>query len=90
MSDVRDNPDRHRFELVEQGHLAFAEYEIADGVITFTHTIVPPSMQGGGVGSRLVSGALAQVRERGLRVVPRCPFVAAYIARHPEWKDLLA
>ncbi|HVJ02843.1 MAG TPA: GNAT family N-acetyltransferase [Sphingomonas sp.] len=90
MSEVRDNQERHRFELVEEGHLAFAEYELADGVITFTHTIVPSSMQGNGVGSRLVSGALAQVRERGLKVVPRCPFVAAYIARHPEWKDLLA
>ena len=90
MSEVRDNQERHRFELVEEGHLAFAEYELADGVITFTHTIVPSSMQGNGVGSRLVSGALAQVRGRGLKVVPRCPFVAAYIARHPEWKDLLA
>lgn len=90
MSEVRDNAERHRFELVEQGHLAFAQYLLDGEVITFTHTIVPSSLQGGGVGSRLVAGALAQVRERGLKVVPRCSFVAAYIARHPEWKDLLA
>lgn len=90
MSEVRDNVDRSRFELIEDRHLAFAEYALDGDVITFTHTVVPPSMRGGGVGSRLVSGALAQVRARGLRVVAQCSFVAAYIARHPEWQDLLA
>lgn len=90
MSEVRDNIERHRFELEEQGHIAFAAYALEGDVITLTHTVVPSSMQGNGVGSRLVAGALAQVRARGLRVIPQCPFVAAYIARHPEWKDLLA
>mgnify|MGYP006148477709 FL=1 len=90
MSDVRDNPDRQRFELVEQGHLAFAEYQIESDVITFTHTVVPASLQGMGVGSRLIEGALTDVRSRGLKVRPQCTFVAAYIARHPEWQDLKA
>ncbi|ATY33311.1 GNAT family N-acetyltransferase [Sphingomonas psychrotolerans] len=88
MSDVRDNTDEQRFELVEQGHLAFAEYQIEGEVITFTHTVVPASLQGMGVGSRLIEGALADVRSRGLKVRPQCSFVAAYIARHPEWQDL--
>lgn len=88
MSDVRNNEERQRYELVEQGHLAFAEYEIADGVITFTHTIVPQSLQGMGVGSRLILGALTDTRTRGLKVRPQCTFVAAYIARHPEWQDI--
>lgn len=90
MSDVRDNTEEQRFELVEQGHLAFAEYQISDDVITFTHTVVPASLQGMGVGSRLIEGALADVRGRGLKVRPQCSFVAAYIARHPEWQDLTA
>jgi predicted GNAT family acetyltransferase len=90
MSDVRDNPDHQRFELVEQGHLAFAEYQIEGEVIIFTHTVVPPSLQGMGVGSRLVEGALTEVRGRGLKVRAQCSFVAAYIARHPEWQDLKA
>ena len=90
MSDVRDNPDRQRFELVEQGHLAFAEYQIEADVITFTHTVVPASLQGMGVGSRLIEGALTDVRSRGLKVRPQCTFVAAYIARHNEWQDLKA
>lgn len=90
MSDVRNNEERSRFELVEQGHIAFAEYTIEGNVITFTHTIVPSTLQGMGVGSRLIAAALADVRSRGLKVRPQCTFVAAYIARHPEWQDLRA
>ena len=88
MSDVRDNPDQQRFELVEQGHLAFAEYRIEGEVITFTHTVVPSALQGMGVGSRLIHGALTDVRSHGLKVRAQCTFVAAYIAKHPEWQDL--
>jgi hypothetical protein len=88
--DVRDNPARHRFELEVDGHLAVAVYSLAPGVITFIHTEVPEALAGRGVGSRLAKGALAQVRARGLKVVPRCPFVRGYIEKHPEWQDLLA
>ena len=88
--DVRDNIAAHRFELVVDRHLSFSDYTLDGDVITFTHTIVPPSLEGKGVGSRLISGALAQVRERGLKVRPVCEFVKAYIERHPEWQDLLA
>ena len=88
--EVRDNIGAHRFELVVDRHLSFSEYTLDGDVITFTHTIVPPSLEGKGVGSRLISGALAQVRERGLKVRPVCEFVKAYIERHPEWQDLLA
>lgn len=90
MADVRDNTNHHRFELVEDGHLAFAEYHLDGDVMTFTHTIVPPEIGGRGVASRLIGAALAQVRQRGLKVVPQCSFVAAYIQRHPEDGDLLA
>ncbi|UZK65523.1 GNAT family N-acetyltransferase [Sphingomonas sp. M1-B02] len=90
MSDVRDNVEDQRFELEEQGHTAFAAYTIEGEVIAFTHTVVPSSLQGMGVGSRLIEGALAAARERGLKVRPECSFVAAYIAKHAEWRDLLA
>jgi predicted GNAT family acetyltransferase len=90
MSDVSNNQERSRYELVEQGHTAFAAYAIQGDVITFTHTIVPSALQGMGVASRLIGAALADVREHGLKVVAQCSFVAAYIARHPEWRDLLA
>ncbi|MBX3593519.1 GNAT family N-acetyltransferase [Sphingomonas sp.] len=87
---VRDNRDRHRFEIEVEGHTAHADYTIDDGVITFTHTLVPPALEGRGIASRLIRHALGDARARGLKVVPQCPFVAAYIEKHPEWADLLA
>jgi hypothetical protein len=86
---VRDNTDRHRFELDSGGHMAFANYRLSSGVITLTHTEVPPALRGGGIGSKLVRGALDIARARGLRVVAQCPFVADVIRRHPEYADLV-
>ncbi len=86
---VRDNPDLHRFELDVDGQMALAYYQMAPGVITFTHTEVPPALEGHGIGSQLVRGALEAARARGLKVVARCPFVSAYMAKHPELSDLL-
>ncbi len=91
MTDVvRDNPALSRFELDADGVTAVTNYRLAGGVMTFTHTEVPPQARGGGIGSRLIAGALAAARARELKVVPRCSFVSAYIERHPEFRDLLA
>ena len=89
MSDVRDNPALHRFELDAGSHTAVAYYRLDGGVITFTHTEVPPALSGQGLGSRLARGALDTVRARGLKVVAQCPFIAGYIAKHPDYGDLL-
>jgi predicted GNAT family acetyltransferase len=89
-SEVRDNPEKHQFELVIEGHTALAAYRLKPGVITFTHTEVPEALGGRGIGSLLAQGALDQVRARGLKVVPRCPFIKSYIGKHPEYRDLLA
>ena len=88
-SAVHDNSARHRFELEGDGHTAVAYYQLAPGVITFTHTEVPPPLEGHGIGSALVRGALEAARARGLKVVAKCPFVSAYIAKHPKFGDLL-
>lgn len=90
MEIVRDNKAEHEFELVVDGHRAVAAYQLEDDTIVFTHTIVPKAIEGRGVASRLIRGALDQVRDRGLKVIPQCPFVAAYIKRHPDTQDLLA
>ncbi|MES2043993.1 MAG: GNAT family N-acetyltransferase [Pseudomonadota bacterium] len=90
MEIVRDNKAEHEFELVVDGHRAVAAYQLEGDTIVFTHTIVPKAIEGRGVASRLIRGALDQVRDRGLKVVPQCPFVAAYIKRHPDVQDLLA
>jgi uncharacterized protein len=89
MTDVVNNKAHHRYELTVEGHLAATYYSISDGVITFIHTEVPPELGGRGVGSTLVQGALDQVRANGMKVIADCPFVKAWIGKHPEYKDLL-
>ena len=86
---VRDNPDRHRYELEVEGHVAVAEYRRAAGVITFVHTVVPKELGGKGVGSTLARGALEDVRQRGLKVVAECPFIKGFVDKHAEFNDLL-
>jgi predicted GNAT family acetyltransferase len=87
---VRDNRAEQEFELEVDGKRAIAAYQREDGVITFTHTKVPHALEGRGIGSRLIRFALDAARDEGLKVVPQCPFVKAYIERHPEYRDLLA
>lgn len=93
MSDVsvRDNTDESRFEAYVDGQLAgFSAYELSDDVITFTHTEVDDAFEGHGVGSALARGALDAVRaDGGLRVRPLCPFIKAWLDRHPDYQDLL-
>lgn len=86
-----DNPGLQRFELRKDGTVAaVAEYKLGGGTLQFLHTQVEPAFEGRGLGSRLAKAALDEVRSRGLKAVPRCPFIAGYIAKHPEYQDLLA
>ncbi|MGN6375706.1 MAG: GNAT family N-acetyltransferase [Sphingomonas sp.] len=87
--NVRDNRAEQEFELEVDGHRAVAAYQREGGTIVFTHTHVPHAIEGRGVGSKLIRAALDAARDEGLTVVPQCPFVAAYIERHPEYPDLL-
>lgn len=87
-NNVRDNTDHHRFELDTDGHIAFSNYKRADGVLTILHTEVPTALEGRGIGSALVRGVLDIARAQGLKVNPLCPFVKAYLDRHPEYADL--
>jgi predicted GNAT family acetyltransferase len=89
MTDIANNKLHHRYELAVDGHIAATYYKIADGVITFIHTEVPPELGGKGIGSKLIKGALDQVRAEGLKVIAQCPFVKAYIEKHPDYADLL-
>ncbi len=86
---VIDDAQQKRFELRVNELVAVAEYIFIHDTMTFTHTEVPQKLEGQGVGSALIKGALEQVRARGLKVAPMCPFVAAYIKRHPEYRDLM-
>ena len=89
MTDIVNNKAHHRYEFAVEGHIAATYYKLADGVITFIHTEVPPELGGKGIGSKLIQGALDQVRAEGLKVIAQCPFVKAYIDKHPDYADLL-
>ena len=87
---VVDNPARHRFEIdLGNGEFAFAAYNQLPGAIRFYHTEVPESHGGQGLGTALIKAGLAAARERGLKVIPICPFFRAYLKKHPEEQDLV-
>jgi predicted GNAT family acetyltransferase len=87
--DVRHDPQSSRFEADIDGQLARCDYRMHDGVMLLVHTEVPPAFEGRGIGAALVRAALAHASQHGLRVRPRCSFVSAYLARHPEYRSLL-
>jgi predicted GNAT family acetyltransferase len=87
---VRDNNANHRYELLLGGeHVGDLLYRTRDDVVTLIHTEVAPELEGRGLGEQLVAGALDDIRERGLQIVPLCPFVAAYIRHHPQYDSLV-
>ena len=88
-TDVVNVKDRQRYEIVRDGAtLGHAAYQEADQLVVFTHTEVDPALEGQGIGGLLVRGALDDVRSRGLAVLPICPFVQAWMSRHPDYADL--
>ena len=82
--EVRDNRDANRYELEQDGQTAVMYYERRADQIMLIHTEVPEALRGHGLGEALVKGALALARSEGLRVAVVCPFVRAYLRRHPE------
>ncbi|WP_338876802.1 GNAT family N-acetyltransferase [Spirosoma sp. SC4-14] len=88
---VRNNRHHHRFELEIDGKLSIIAYQdIDDQTLAVVHTEVDRSLEGKGVGSRLVAGMLSYVESHDLKIVPLCPFVAAYLERHPEWSHVVS
>lgn len=86
-----NNQEKKRFELEVEGKVAFIEYILNNENIMFlTHTEVPVGLEGKGVGSVIVSKALDYIKDNGYTLAPLCPFVAAYLKRHPERKEILA
>ncbi len=87
---VRNNAALSRYELDVNGATAFANYRLAPGKVIITHTETPPSLRGRGIASKLVQGALEQIRASGLKVVAGCGFVVDYLQKHPEYSDIAA
>lgn len=87
---VTDNQARGRFELTENGLTAFADYRLDGDVLLIPHVEAPHALRGTGAAGRLMQGVLDQVRSRGQKVAPLCPYAAAWIRRHPEYEYLVA
>jgi predicted GNAT family acetyltransferase len=86
---VENNEKAQQFQVRVEGHLALIQYVHSNGSIIFVHTEVPPALEGRGIAGKLARAALEYAREHKLSVVPRCPFVAAYIRKHPEYQSLV-
>jgi predicted GNAT family acetyltransferase len=89
--DIRNNEEESQFEATVDGHVAVAAYDLEDpNRIVFTHTEVPDALSGRGIAGAIVKYGLDYAREQKLTVVPQCAYVAAYVKRHEEYRDLLA
>jgi predicted GNAT family acetyltransferase len=82
--------EQRRFEMGVNGAVGFITLQMRDDVLSLLHTEVAASLRGKGVGGALARAALDYARQKGLQVEPYCPFVSAYIRRHPEYRDVIA
>jgi predicted GNAT family acetyltransferase len=89
-ADLTDASAASRYEYQVGDALAWVDYERGPTATVLRYAFVPTELGGRGVGSRMVRAVLDDLRARGERVVPRCSFIAAWIARHPDYQDLLA
>jgi predicted GNAT family acetyltransferase len=87
--DVINNEAQGRFEVHIGDDVAFTEYRMTGRGILFPHTLVPEAFEGKGVGGALAKAALDWVRGQRQQVLPVCPFIAAWIKRHPDYHDLV-
>lgn len=90
MSEITDNSAAGRFELVEQGLTAYADYRMTPGRMIIDYVFSPPALRGAGTAGRLMQGVVAQARARSVKITPLCGYAAAWLKRHPETADLLA
>lgn len=86
---VRDNQEAHRFEVIQNGQLARLDYQRQPDAIALVHTEVPEALRGSGLAPALAKFALETARRENLRVIPICPYVQAYLKKHPEYQSLV-
>lgn len=85
-----NNKEQKRYELHTNGYVAIAEYMIDNvGTVYMTHTETPIELEGQGVASELILKSLQDIKDQGRKVMPLCPFVKAYIIKHPEWREIV-
>ncbi|HEY1225476.1 MAG TPA: GNAT family N-acetyltransferase [Brevundimonas sp.] len=82
--DIRDNAEAHRYELAVSDQVAVVTYNLSGQNLMITETLVPEVLEGQGIASRLARHVIADAGERGLLILPVCPFFSAYLQKHPE------
>lgn len=87
---IKENTEKKRFEAEVENRMALIEYIRAEDKMYLTHTEVPTELEGKGIASSMAKQVLQQIKDENLKLVPLCPFIASYIKRHPEWKEILA
>lgn len=88
-ASIEHDAGAHRFQTTVDGALAVLDYELRDGVMVITHTVVPEAIGGRGIAAQLTRFALDHARAAGWKVVPACSYAAAFLQRHGEYADLL-
>lgn len=87
--DIHDDAEAKRYELTVDGQTAVVLYNPVEGGLLITETIVPVPLEGRGIASRMAKHVLADIRRRGLVILPTCPFFAGYLKTHPEHADIV-
>lgn len=87
--EIRDNPDRHQYELPVDGDLAVVTYNLSPPNLMITETLVPQRLEGRGIASRLARHVVDDARARELLILPVCPFFAAWFQKHPDQADVV-
>jgi uncharacterized protein len=88
-AEIKHNEKAHRFESENNGLLSVLVYKIVPGRMLIQHTEVPPVLEGRGLAAKLTRVALEYARKEKLQVVPACSYTASFMAKHPEYNDLL-
>lgn len=86
--DIVNNEPAKRFEVKLENDVAIVEYQLTASIITFTHTEVPPQFEGHGIAGKMAKVALDYAKSHNLKVLALCPFIKAYILRHPEYQSI--
>ena len=88
--NVINNPTKSRYELVEDGHMAYADYHLYENTLSINYVYAPPELRGSGAAGRLMEGIMADVKNQGLKARPICGYAASWLKRHPELNDFIA
>lgn len=87
--EVKDNPELNRFEAIVEGYTAVIDYKLRPGVMTVLHTEVPNELEGRGIAAAMTKYALEHIEANKLELVPLCPYMRAYLKKHPEYHYLV-